>query len=696
MVGKFWLNLRVTNGSQIVVQALSSGNAGKINIQANTVEVSGASANNQEFSTIAATSRGTGDSGSVNIITNKLTARDGGDVSVTTFGSGKGGNINVNASESIELISDRINADGSNFSRSGLFAATEGTGNGGDITINTPQLQVRDGARVSVSTRSPGEGGKLGGKGGNLTVNAKIIDLSGSSSDGRFVSGLFALSGEQRPTIPDPSKATGDGGNVKITTEQLTIRNGAQVSAATLGQGKGGNINVQANTINVTGASSISKGFSTLAATSNQVGDSGNITIDTGKLQVSDGADISVTAFGTGRSGDINIRASDTVELIGVSVIPDTAIFSRSGLFAATEGTKDGGSITVNSPRLIVKDGARVSVSTRGKGETGIPGGRGGNLIINAPDQIDLTGTRQLQLLRNGQIETQDFASGLFALSGEARPNISENEATGIGGNLEINTGLLNIRDGAQVSVSARGSGTAGNLQAQANSIKLNNGSIIGLTVSGNGANINLKVQDSLQLRGNSQISTTAGNNGNGGNITIAANTLAIVNSSSIRADAGRQGGNVQITTKGLFALEDAITASSALGTQFSGTIKIDTPDITPTQGLVQDPNFTADNQVGNSCTAVAGKDSSEYTETGRGGMPPTPTETLSSEVVRVKQPSSSSTSNHSQKITPSPKLPKPASGWRFNDLGQVVLTAEVTNLTYPSSWFPRTNCHAN
>ncbi|MBD2606953.1 filamentous hemagglutinin N-terminal domain-containing protein [Scytonema hofmannii FACHB-248] len=521
-------NLTVTNGSRISVQALNQGSAGRINVQADAVEVSGASPDSQVFSTIAATSRGTGDSGSINITTNRLTARDGGDVSVTSFNSGRGGNLTVNASEFVELIGDRISSNGQNFSRSGLFAATEGTGNGGNITINTPNLRVLDGGRVSVSTRGRGEDGKLGGIGGNLLINAKVIELSGTGLNGRFASGLFALSGEERPNIPE-NAATGNGGDIRIETGQLTIQNGAQVSASTAGSGQGGNITVQADLINITGSSILNRGFSTLAATSRGTGDSGNITIDTRQLRVSDGADISVTAFGTGSSGELNVRASDLVELIGASAIPNTAIFSRSGLFAATEGTEDGGSITVNTPRLVIKDGARISVSTRGRGENGIPGGRGGNLIVNASDRIDLSGIGQVQLLRDGQIEISRFASGLFALSGEPRPTIGENEATGIGGNLEINTGLLSIRDGAEVSVSARGSGPAGNLQAQANEIKLDNGSIIGSTVSGNGANINLQVQDSLQLRGNSQISTTAAENGNGGNITITADTLAVL-----------------------------------------------------------------------------------------------------------------------------------------------------------------------
>jgi filamentous hemagglutinin family protein len=685
-------DLTVTNGSAISANTSTTANGGQVTIQANKVEVSGASANGQIFSTIAATSTGSGNSGNIEITTNRLITKEGGDVSVKTVDSGKGGNLTVNASESIELIGTVSIPNSTIFSRSGFFAATEGIGDGGNITINTPLLQVLDGARVSVSTRGAGKDGITGGKGGLLTVNAAMIDLSGTSADGRFISGLFALSGEERPNIKE-TDATGNGGNIKIETSQLNISNGAGLSAATLGVGKGGNITVQADTINIAGASTVSQKFSTLATDSRATGNSGDIKIDTKQLRVSDGADVSVTAFGAGRSGNLTVNATESIELIGASAIPNSTIFSRSGLFAATEGIKDGGSLTVNTSLLIVKDGARISVSTRGKGENGIPGGKGGNLIVNAKE-IELSGIGKVQLLRNGQTETRTFPSGLFALSGEIRPNIADNEATGAGGNLEINTDLLTVRDGAEVSVTAKGAGIAGNLVTKANGIRLQDGSIIGATVQGSGANITLEVRDSLQLRGNSQISTTAGENGDGGNIKITADTLAILENSSISADAGRQGGNVQITTKGIFSLPNAITASSAQGAQFSGNVLINTPDIQPTQGLIAPPEkfLSPENQVASACASEKGQNRSQFIITGRGGLPPDPTEPLSSETVRV---SSSKLSSDHNSIT-SVQLPQPATGWGVNHKGELILIANTANLPGQSSQIPSANCHVH
>ncbi|WP_413175727.1 filamentous hemagglutinin N-terminal domain-containing protein [Anabaena azotica] len=709
--------LKISNGARVSAATANTGNAGNINITADVIEVTGVShstapPDEQVFSTIAATSDSVtsdnaGDAGNVDITTKRLIARDGGDVSVKTVSSGKGGTLTVKASESIKLTGAVSIPNSRNFSRSGLFAATEGTGDGGDITINTPLLRVSNGARVSISTRGSGKDGKTGGNGGVLNVDAAEIYLDGvetlqllktdniETETKIFPSGLFALSGELRPKIEE-NEATGNAGSIEITTGQLKISNGARVSAATANTGNAGTIKITADVIEVTGVSHSTAPpkdqiFSTIAATSGKNGDSGDITIDTKKLRVSDGADVSVTAFGTGTSGNLTVNASESIKLIGASAIPDSDIFSRSGLFAATEGTKDGGDITINTPLLQVLDGARISGSTRGKGDidNDILGGKGGNLFVNAKE-IELSGTKTVQLLRNGQIETRTFASGLFALSGEIRPNIADNEATGAGGNLKINTDLLTVRDGAEVSVSAKGEGTAGDLEVNAGGIRLQDGSIIGATVKGSGANITLEVRDSLQLLGDSEISTDAGVNGNGGNIKITAGALAILENSKISADAGIQGGNVQITTQGLFSLANAITASSAQGTQFSGNVAINTPDVEPSQGLVTPPeNFlNPENQVASACASEKGQNRSQFIITGRGGLPPSATETLSSETVRVSSSQARTIPDNS--IT-SVKLPRPATGWGVNDKGELLLTANSIN---QSSQIPTANCH--
>ena len=98
------------------------------------------------------------------------------------------------------------------------------------------------------------------------------------------------------------------------------------------------------------------------------------------------------------------------------------------------------------------------------------------------------------------------------------------------------------------------------------------------------------------------------------------------------------KGGNVNITTKGIFGIAAStqltpfsnITASSELGVQ--GEVSITQPEVYPSRGLVELPDTVVDksNQVNQVCLSVINaKPLSEFYITGRGSLPPNPLEPL-------------------------------------------------------------------
>ncbi len=67
--------------------------------------------------------------------------------------------------------------------------------------------------------------------------------------------------------------------------------------------------------------------------------------------------------------GQLTINASDSVELIGGTNIPlfrDGSDLISSGLFSATYGNKNAGNIIINTGRLRIEGGARISTSSEG------------------------------------------------------------------------------------------------------------------------------------------------------------------------------------------------------------------------------------------------------------------------------------------------------------------------------------------
>ncbi|MCC5640831.1 S-layer family protein [Nostoc sp. CHAB 5844] len=624
--------LLIQNRGQISAGTLGFGDGGNLNVNAtNSTDLVGI-----ESRLLAQTeSQATGDAGNLTITTPVLRVLDGAQVIAGTLGAGNAGNLTVNATASTQLIG-RSQDD---VSASGLFAQTQGSGNAGDLTITTPVLRVLDGAQVSAGTLGAGNAG-------NLTVNATAsTQLIGRSQDGVFASGLFAQA---------ESQATGNAGNLTITTPILQVFDGAQVSVGTLGVGNGGDLIVNATTFaTLVGRSADGEFASGLfnQAESQATGDAGDLTITTPKLQVFDGAQVSTGTLGSGDGRSLTVNATESVELIGRS--SDNRF--PSGLFTQTQGAGNAGEVKITTPVLRVFDGAEVSAATLGTGE-------GGDVIIKADD-------------------------------------------------------ILRVQNGSQISVSSVGAtAPAGNLDVTAGLVQLDGGRLVAQTLSGNGGDIRLSIAELLLLRRGSEISTTAGTNtagGDGGNLSIQIPNGFIVaipsENSDIAADAFTgSGGRIDITAQNLFGIqsqpfdtpESDITASSQFG--INGVVSINSPDVDPKTGVVDLSTNVLDpsQRVDQGCAADGSQDN-KFTITGRGGLPASPNEPLSSEVIWSDTRIPSTTAQRHQFRTFSAKLPKsadarpkiPATGWIFNNKGEVSLIAHAPT-TNNTSWFIST-CHA-
>ncbi len=717
----------LTDGSAIQASTLGSQPGGILAVKASeSVELSGTTADGEFSSSLYAyaESTATGAGGNVTVETGRLIVRDGAQILVSTFGRGAAGSLAVKASESVELIG----SGGNGPFRSGLFARAEvgATGAGGNLTIETGQLSVRGGAQVSTSTLSQGQGG-------NLTVYAAdLVEVSGRSEDRNISSGL-------RATVQ--GGATGDGGNLTIETGQLSVRDGAQVTTSTFGQGKAGDLSVQSTQVVLLGYGTSADGRvipSGLFARAEKgaTGTGGNLILDTARLSVQNGARISVTTaseFSQANAGRLTVKASD-VELVGVARSADGQFLTSgglpiaSGLFASTEpgSTAAGGTLRIETNRLSLHDGAVVQTSTIGAGNAG-------DLIIQATDSVKLVGT----------LTDDQFPTSLLAVSGGIPGFPGFPETTGRGGNLTIATGELIVRDRALVAVSslnptdaAKG---AGNLQITSGTIRLDNrGQLTAATASGNGGNITLNVQDLLLLRRNSEISSTAGiagRGGNGGNITINTPNGFIVavpeENSDIKANAftGR-GGTVQITAQSIFGLvprnleelqsvlgtddpnqldparlpTNDITAISQTDPALSGQVTINTPDVDPSRGLVALPTEVVDASglIASGCGTPQRIAQSQFIITGRGGLPPSPSDTLSSDAVwtDLRSTTQQAQTFPSATVATPPTNPKKvqlveAQGWVIGSDGKVILTAQAPTVTLQTAGLASPSCQS-
>ncbi|GAA6620132.1 hypothetical protein NUACC26_059480 [Scytonema sp. NUACC26] len=279
--------------------------------------------------------------------------------------------MTVNASNKVELIG--TSADGRAISILSASAERGSTGNAGDLTISTQDLLVRNGAQVLSSTFRVG-------KGGNLTVNASNkVELIGTSANG--TSSSLGTSTQQ--------DSIENGGDLTITTQDLLVRDGAQVSTATFGMGKGGNLAVNAsNKVELIGTSADGRAISILnaSAQAGSTGNAGDLTITTQDLLMGNGAQVFTGTYGTGKGGSLTVNASDKVELIGTSA--DGRIRSALSTSAQAGLTENAGNLTITTQDLLVQDGAQVNAGTYRSeisttASTAQAGGNGSNITIN-------------------------------------------------------------------------------------------------------------------------------------------------------------------------------------------------------------------------------------------------------------------------------------------------------------------------
>ena len=206
--GKF--SIRDNSEVRASTALFSRGQAGTINVDAaDSVEISGSSA-------LFTLTGGSGRAGDMIVNTGKVIATDGGRIEAGTLGIAPGGNLTVNASESIALSGSSLNGT----FRSGLsaFSLTLGNARSGNLTVNTGDFTIDDGAEVTVTS--------LKGQAGNADITANLLWLN------------------QGYVTAETRLGEGEGGaNIFLQLdEDLILRNESLISATAFEEANGGNI----------------------------------------------------------------------------------------------------------------------------------------------------------------------------------------------------------------------------------------------------------------------------------------------------------------------------------------------------------------------------------------------------------------------------------------------------------------------
>lgn len=567
----------------------------------------------------------------IEIRTGDLIVRDGGSIATVTFGEGTAGNLDIVATRSAEVFG-AIDAGAG-----GLGSRTTGSGQGGNITITTPRLSIRDGASVSASSSEESTA-----QAGDITVNADFVEVVGTT----FTEQLFFS------LLRTETFGPGDSGNLTVNAQTVSVRDGGTITTRAFGAatgqtqsaGKAGELTINATeSIEVEGESPDAPflGGNIISQTT-AAGDAGRILLNTPRLSVRGGSFISSAAESgsTGQGGDLIVNAFDQVEISGRAQRLSGADGSIqwSQISSRTLGEGDAGKIKINTPRLQINDGGRITASSG-------TAARGGDIQLRQLQALSLDQGGQIQAIATtatGQAGSLGVEAERVELQNQSSLSV-EATAGGVAGSLRVQAQQITVSGDSQLNVSSS-SGIAGNLEVMGDRLILNNSRLNAETgqdnPTGKGAEIGVSLNQGgiLLLRNGAQITASANDNAQGGNLRLDSQFIIAVpqENSDIRANAVRgQGGNVAIVSDRLFGIEPAvqpllrsdITASSELGAQ--GSVAVTTLDLDPSRGLTALPSdlLDGDDALDRSCSRESFVEGNRFVVTGRGGIPLAPNE---------------------------------------------------------------------
>jgi filamentous hemagglutinin family protein len=512
----------VIDNAAVSTQTSNSNAAGDISIS------SYGNLNITNLALIGSTSTsGNGAAGNVKIFaSNDIALLTRGVIKSITEGTGNAGNIAIN--------SQNLTLSGKNTQiRSETFF---GSGNAGTINVNTTQdVSIIGGATIQTQSYATGNAGSISvHSSGNV-----ILDGQNVAALGLYDTGLFSKA------VPLNSPARS--GNIEVVAKgDLIMRGGAIITTDTKTLNDAGLISIDVGRLFLMTGTATPTRISSSTEPVQAAGNAGSIQIHSaGNISLSGGTQISTSSTSVGNAGSININSGGGIDIIGGGSIYSTGIFSD-----ATYASGAAGKIEIDALGDVSVKSARISTSSSSDGRAGsikvsansisLDGARIQSIAskylgLSSAGIIDLTAAKDFAVLNGTQISSDTLSGGnagdihissanLLMSGGSLVSTRSFYGSNGNAGNVTISTaGNLSIYGGAKISSNTDSTGTAGSVRIDAGTL------LVDGYLAGNPSSY-------------SAISAAAETHSHGqtGNVTVAANDITLSNGGriSIQNDA--------------------------------------------------------------------------------------------------------------------------------------------------------------
>ncbi|WP_206817748.1 filamentous hemagglutinin N-terminal domain-containing protein [Chroococcus sp. FPU101] len=401
--------------------------------------------------------------GNIQVVGKNILITDSSAIFIENQGSQALGSIKIQATGTLENFGiTELSPIYPNFVRPGrgISSQARSEGKGSDIYILADQLILNSSGRIYTSQFAEGNAGDI-----SIEVNKNVDILGVAPNDPNFlISSLIASA----------SAGSGKSGSITVNSSSLSLHQGGFLSTIALGNGAGGDILLNADTILVEGLNKASFFPSLISANNQNTGLAGNVYVNAKYILVENGGRIDASNLALGRAGNLFITA-DIIEVKGKSPvsnapslitasasIPSELLQEGLSLPDIAEGTS--GNLKILANQILVSNGASINVAHDGTGDGGI-------LTIDA--------------------KSITLNNSLIAATSQA----------GLGGNISLTTDHdITLRGNSAISATAGGTGNGGNININSRFLILkNNSSITAQAFQGRGGNINLTVEGLLE-----------------------------------------------------------------------------------------------------------------------------------------------------------------------------------------------------
>jgi large exoprotein involved in heme utilization and adhesion len=393
-------------------------------------------------------------------------------------------------------MADSVNLSGPG---SGIVSETTGAARSGHVTVESNAVSLTDEAVIQTGT--------LGndGAGGDVTINAGSVDISGGSR------------------ISSRSAAE-NAGQVAITANTLTLDN-VSIETSTTSDGQGGDVVLNVGSISLSNEAKINS--STSAA-----GRAGDITMNVGTLSLADGSEISSASIGKDaitNPDDGTIRAPGTA---GNVVITASGSFtSDASTIATSSEANHGGDVSIIAHSVQLSNGTLITANS--------------NAPLEVKETVLINGQLVEQVVGDGNAGNISVHSGSTFVMTNSSMTTEASRASG--GQIKIITPEMVRVINGRVSTSVAGSATdtaGGNITIDPQFVVLQGGQIVAKAFAGSGGAIDI-------IAGSAFISDPA-------SIVDASSTTGISGTINIQSPLQNVGGE-------LAALSQEFSSAAAL-----------------------------------------------------------------------------------------------------------------------------------